>query len=88
MIPLPPEPAGVVISSKEIYEAVNRLSQNVAGLSGKVDVLIEQHSNTAIDVADHESRLRTAERRLWQLPSVASVLAVAALGWAIISSFM
>lgn len=83
-----PVPAGVVVTPKEIYDAVNTVSRNVAGLSGKVDVLIAQHSEVARAVSDHESRLRTAERRLWQLPSVASVLAVAALGWAIISSFM
>lgn len=63
---------GVVITSREIYDAVVRLT-------GRVDVLIEQQGTTSRDVTDHEARLRTVERRLWPLPSAAVLLSLAAL---------
>lgn len=62
----------IVITSREVYDAVVRLT-------GRVDVLIEQHSATQQDVVDHESRLRTLERARWPLPSVALLMSVAAL---------
>jgi hypothetical protein len=62
---------GVYITSREIYDAVVRLT-------GRVDVLIEQQSSTQRDMADHESRLRTLERSRWPLLS----LAVCSCRWA------
>lgn len=72
----PPDPLGdplaVRITGREIYDAVVRLT-------GRCDVLIEQQTATRSDVADHESRIRAVERRLWPLPSVALLLSLAAL---------
>lgn len=68
-----PEPLGfAVISSREIYDAVVRLT-------GRVDVLIEQQSHTQADVVDHEARLRALEKARWPLPSLAVVLSTAAI---------
>lgn len=64
--------SGVVITSREIYDAVVRLT-------GRVDVLIEQQGTTARDVTDHEVRIRAVERRMWPLPSAAVLIALAAL---------
>lgn len=67
------EPLGyAVISSREIYDAVVRLT-------GRVDVLIEQQSHTQADVVDHEARIRTLERARWPLPSLAVLLSLAAV---------
>lgn len=63
---------GVYITSREIYDAVVRLT-------GRVDVLIEQQSATQHDVSDHETRLRTLERARWPLPSLAVLASLAAL---------
>ena len=67
------DPLGpIVITSREVYDAVVRLT-------GRVDVLINQQSATQSDVADHESRLRLLERGRWPLPSLAALLAVGSL---------
>lgn len=62
----------VLIGAREVYDAVVRLT-------GRVDVHIAQQSvrqdELARDVADHETRIRTVERRQWKLPSLATVLA-------------
>lgn len=84
--------SGITITSREIYDAVVRLT-------GRVDVLIEQQSTThnevqdhenrlrsleqqaasRKDISDHEHRLRSLERSRWPLPSVAAALALAAV---------
>lgn len=61
---------GIVITSREIYDAVVRLT-------GRVDVLIEQQSHTAAEVVDHETRLRSLEKNRWPLPSLAVLVALA-----------
>jgi hypothetical protein len=63
---------GVVITSREIYDAVVRLT-------GRVDVLIEQQNQTAHTSQDHESRMRSLEKSRWPLPSVAMLVSIAAL---------
>lgn len=82
---------GILITSREIYDAVVRLT-------GRVDVLIEQQNHTGkeieelkADVArgfqDHENRLRTLERARWPLPALAAILAVASLGLTVFTAF-
>lgn len=66
----------IIITAREVYDAVIRLT-------GRVDVLISQQSGTAQDVADHENRLRSLERRRWQLPGLATVMA----GLSLVASF-
>lgn len=79
MDPLP----GVVITAREIYDSVVRLT-------GRLDVLIEQHAAMAQDLRDqevradsrhndHEARLRSLEKARWPLPSLAAVVSIAAL---------
>lgn len=83
------EPLGnVVITAREIYDAVVRLT-------GRVDVLIEQQSTTSRDLADHEkasaathqdfeTRLRSLERARWPLPSLAAAVSLVAIALTII----
>ena len=71
------DPLGpILITSREVYDAVVRLT-------GRVDVLISQQSATQQDVSDHENRLRSLERARWPFPSIAVLVAVASLGVAI-----
>lgn len=77
---------GIVVTSREIYDAVVRLT-------GRVDVLIEQqtHTNRQIDdikkdLRDHEDRLRSLERARWPLPALAAVIAVASLALTILNT--
>lgn len=67
---------GVVITAREIYDAVVRLT-------GRVDVLIENQQHTNEDVKDHEGRIRTLERGRWPLPTLSVLLALGALGVAV-----
>lgn len=69
MDPLP----GVLITGREIYEAVVRLT-------GRVDVLIAQQDTAKAVDTDHENRLRTLEKARWPLPALATVLSLGALG--------
>jgi hypothetical protein len=71
---MPDQPGlgSITITSREVYDAVVRLT-------GRVDVLITQQSATQGDVADHETRLRALERARWPLPSAAVLLSLAAL---------
>ena len=71
------DPLGpIVITSREVYDAVVRLT-------GRVDVLISQQSATQQDVNDHETRLRALERARWPIASIATLSAVASLALAI-----
>lgn len=69
---MPSDPLSVQITGREIYDAVIRLT-------GRVDVLIQQHEATQHDVQDHEDRIRLLERARWPLPSAAVLLSAAAL---------
>lgn len=81
----------VVITLKEIWEAVTRLT-------GRVDVLIQQQDTLSRDQTnheresetvhrDHEDRLRSLERGRWPLPSLAIVISVGTLAAMIILKF-
>jgi len=68
------DPLGpIVITSREVYDAVVRLT-------GRVDVLISQQTTHQAEIADHENRLRVLERARWPLPSLAVVVALGSLG--------
>lgn len=64
--------AGIVITSREIYDAVVRLT-------GRVDVLIAQQEDIKHDLNDHENRIRNIERSRWPLPTVSVLVAIVAL---------
>lgn len=79
MQPLDTTPLGyAVITSREIYDAVVRLT-------GRVDVLIEQQGNTDLKVTDHEGRLRILEKARWPLPSIAVLVSLFGLAWTLFS---
>ncbi len=61
----------IVITSREVYDAVVRLT-------GRVDVLIAQQQASAVETADHETRLRSLERARWPLPSASLLIALSA----------
>lgn len=73
-----PDPLSVVISAREIYDAIARLT-------GRVDVVIAQNEDMRKKHEDHELRLRALERNRWPLPTVAVLVAVASLAVAIIT---
>jgi hypothetical protein len=64
--------SGIVITSREIYDAVVRLT-------GRVDVLIAQTEDIKHDLSDHENRIRNLERARWPIPTVAVLAAIFAV---------
>lgn len=74
----PGDPLQVVVTAREIYDAVVRLT-------GRVDVLITQQQEDRRDLQDHEQRIRGLERGRWPLPSAALLVALASAGAAVVS---
>lgn len=69
---------GVVITAREIYDAVVRLT-------GRVDVLIEQQQANQHDIQDHETRLRALEKARWPLPALSVLIALGSLATAVLT---
>jgi hypothetical protein len=73
-VSLDPSHTGVYVTSREIYDAVVRLT-------GRVDVLIEQHSAHSADLQDHESRIRVLEKARWPLPMFSLVIGLLGIAY-------
>jgi hypothetical protein len=69
--------SGIVITSREIYDAVVRLT-------GRVDVLITQTEDIKHDLSDHENRIRNLEKARWPIPAVTALVALFSLVIAVI----
>lgn len=67
----------VRISLADIYSALVQLER-------KVDLLALSMSEAAKSANDHEMRLRSLERRVWALPTFATLIAAGALAVSII----
>lgn len=75
----------VVITGREIYDQVVLVKDAVVGVSTRLDSLAYGHSDALKDLADHESRIRALERARWPLPSLAVVISIAGLIFAIVT---
>lgn len=58
----------VAITLRDVYESVQAVQESLSKLHGAASAL-----------SDHETRLRAVERRVWALPSVATVLAIGSI---------
>ncbi|WP_233512495.1 hypothetical protein [Micromonospora deserti] len=73
-----PDPLGpVVITARDIYDALIKLTDTVNKLVG-------QGSGHDDDIRDHEDRIRALERGRWPLPSLAALVSIAALVVAVV----
>ncbi len=73
MTPLPPDQFGpVVITAREIYDAVIRVSTQLGQVAQQVTYIAERQ-------AEHDKRISALERARWPLPSIAALAAVAAI---------
>lgn len=75
------ESSELVITLKEVYEQQQKQGVVQAEISSKLDRLLDKHDVIDERISDHEIRMRLLEKRVWGLPSVATVLAVASLIW-------
>lgn len=67
----------VVITLKEVYEAQKEQGRIQTEISSKLDRLLDKHDRIDERVEDHESRMRTLEKRVWSIPSIATLIAIA-----------
>lgn len=56
----------VRITIREIWNAQQEQQQLLARLASKIEQFLEQHDRLDTVVADHETRIRTLEKRAWQ----------------------
>jgi hypothetical protein len=77
--PSPEQPFGpVIITAREIYDAVVRVS-------AKVDIVSAQMTQLVADGQDWEARIRALERGRWPLPSLAVLLSIAGLVFTVLT---
>jgi hypothetical protein len=78
-----PDPGGglghVVIGAQEIYNLCVELRSQGGEIRGDLRELKNTVDKIALEVEDHETRLRAVERRAWAIPSAATVIAMMAL---------
>lgn len=67
------QPGDVVITAKEVFDKLSILERKVDKLSAKFDALEEKSD-------DHESRIRSLERKVWTAMGGGGVLGAVA-GW-------
>lgn len=70
-----PEPQAIVatITGADLLERLDRLGRDIDGIGRKIDALPQK-------VDDHETRLRTVERRMW-LASGGAAFGGVMFGW-------
>lgn len=69
----PADPTGVIITTSQMYAEMRAMSTTTTRIEGKVDAL----TGLGASVADHETRLRAVERRLWAIPGAGILIGVA-----------
>jgi len=85
--PVPPvEPlgwGGVVITPREIYDGLVRVSAQLSAIQQQLVQHTDEHERRDRDIdarfQDHETRLRAQEKARWPLPSVAALTAIVAV---------
>ncbi|MEU6246424.1 hypothetical protein [Glycomyces sp. NPDC047010] len=81
-----PEDLGTVtIGAREIYDEVVSMRGDLGRFGGELSRISDADETTQENLADHEDRLRQMERRLWAIPTAATLLAVGSLVVAIIA---
>ncbi|ARF56008.1 hypothetical protein [Streptomyces gilvosporeus] len=71
-----PDPTDIAL---ELAELRGSVEAGFARLDGRFDLLAQRHDQTDRRLAEHDNRLDQAEQRRWPLPSVAALVALAAL---------
>lgn len=78
-----PDPGGglghVIIGAQEIYNLCVELRSQGNETRSDIKELQKTLDRMAEDIKDHETRLRSVERRAWAIPSAATVIAGMAL---------
>jgi flagellar basal body-associated protein FliL len=80
------DPIGsVTIGAREIYDQLVRLGTELGRVVAQLARLSDADETTQNTLKDHEHRIRNAERRLWAIPTAATLLATGSLIVAIVA---
>ncbi|MEU8989961.1 hypothetical protein AB0C98_26620 [Streptomyces sp. NPDC048558] len=71
-----PDPTDIAL---ELAQLRGTVEAGFARLDGRLDLLAQRHDQNDKQLDDHDNRLGHLEHRRWPLPSVAALLALAAL---------
>lgn len=72
---------GVVITLGSIYETQQEMLVKLAEIGGTLALQAQQDRNDKAVLVDHESRIRKLEMKVYALPSVATLIALASFAW-------
>lgn len=67
----------VVVTPTDMYREIRDMHDELRALNSSINPALQE---LRADVSDHESRIRTLERRVWQAAGAVGVVAVFA-GW-------
>ena len=73
----------VVVTLGDVWEELKEQKEILNTILSRLDVMTNNANNQGERIGDHEKRLRELERRVWALPSAATVIAVISLAWSI-----
>lgn len=69
----------VIITAREVYDAVIRVSTQVTDLSAQITAVAKDQVEIAKSMDDHEARIRSLERGRWPIQSLTVLISIAAL---------
>lgn len=75
--PHPSDPASIALELERLRSSVE---VGFARTDGSLALLVQRSDQTDAMLKDHDSRIDALERSRWPLPSVAALVAIAALG--------
>lgn len=69
----------VVVTLSDVWEELKEQKEILNSIDARLGRMGDAVDNQTARIDDHEKRLRYVERRVWALPSAATIIAAAAL---------
>lgn len=74
----------VVVTLSDVWEELKEQKLILNDIVNRLDRMGDASDNQEKVIADHEKRVRDLEKRVWALPSAATIIAVASLVWQLV----
>ena len=75
----------VRIGPRDIYDQLVGLQREIADMRGEMKRANDADQYASKKLGDHETRIRLLEKRVWAIPSAATIIAVMALLWPLVN---
>lgn len=69
----------IVVTLADVWSELKEQKEILNSISTRLDRMGDASDHQAERISDHERRVRDLERRVWALPSVATVIALGSL---------